>query len=219
MTVQVQYNGTFSLHTLITPIRSGYRFDQWSETGAITVTADVTITASWIQLYTVNFDLNYTGAPEAPVSMTYASGDEYGALPVVSRNGFKFDGWYTGATDGAVVTADATVSASQTLYAHWLALYTVKFNFNYDGAPIVGTFGDKVYTEGDTYGTLPTVSRERFSFDGWYTAANNGTAVTADTAVSANQTLYAHWTQVEFVVIIDANGGTVNGSGKLVFYV
>ncbi|MDO4280462.1 MAG: S-layer homology domain-containing protein [Peptococcaceae bacterium] len=43
-------------------------------------------------------------------------------------------------------------------------------------------------------GTLPTVSRDGYTFDGWYTAANGGERVTTDTVFDADTTLYAHWT-------------------------
>lgn len=58
-------------------------------------------------------------------------GQPYGDLPNPTRTGYGFTGWYTAATGGTLVTADAvvTVLANQTLYAHWDALaYTASWN-------------------------------------------------------------------------------------------
>ena len=48
-----------------------------------------------------------------------------------------------------------------------------------------------------TYDTLPILSRDGYTFDGWYTSASGGDKVDASTAApSANNMLYAHWTYV-----------------------
>ena len=49
-----------------------------------------------------------------------------------------------------------------------------------------------------TYGSLPVPVRDNHRFDGWFTEANGGTAVTADTVITETHphSLYAHWTKV-----------------------
>ncbi|GEM_PF-2566216 len=42
-------------------------------------------------------------------------------------------------------------------------------------------------------GTLPTPTREGYTFDGWYTASVGGNKISNDTIVSNNVTYYAHW--------------------------
>ena len=44
-----------------------------------------------------------------------------------------------------------------------------------------------------TAGTLPTPTRDGYTFDGWYTAASGGTRVTASDTISDITALYAHW--------------------------
>jgi len=52
---------------------------------------------------------------------------------------------------------------------------------------------DKTY--GTTFGTLPTDSREGYTFNGWYTDATGGTQISSTTSVpSKDTTYYAHWT-------------------------
>ena len=55
----------------------------------------------------------------------------------------------------------------------------------------------KMVFYGSTYGSLPTPTREYYSFDGWYTAKDGGTKITESSVVDTvnNITLYAHWTK------------------------
>ena len=150
--------------------------------------------------YTVTF--NGQGGTFTPASVTVTNGHAYGALPTPTRNGYKFDGWFTAASGGTQVTAATTVNltADQTLYAHWTQeaptpqTYTVTF----DGQGGAVNPASVTVTNGRAYGALPTPARNGYTFDGWFTAASGGTQVTAATTVSltGNQTLYAHWTQV-----------------------
>ena len=143
--------------------------------------------------YSVTFDAN--GGSVSQSSKSVANGAAYGALPMPTRNGYVFDGWFTAASGGTQVIASTTVSlsANQTLYAHWTPSgYSVTFNAN--GGSV--SQSSKSVANGGTYGTLPTPTRDGYTFDGWFTASVGGTQVTASSTVnlSANQTLYAHWT-------------------------
>lgn len=70
--------------------------------------------------------------------------------------------------------------------------YTVSFNTNGGSS----STKSKTVTYSGTYGTLPTPTRDGYTFDGWYTSATGGTKVTSSSKVAAtsNHTLYAHWT-------------------------
>ena len=41
---------------------------------------------------------------------------------------------------------------------------------------------------------MPTPTAQTYDFTGWYTAKTGGSKVTADTVITANTTLYSHWT-------------------------
>ncbi len=71
------------------------------------------------------------------------------------------------------------------------ATHTVTFDMNgADGAAPAG----RSVAHGAVIGVLPDdVTRTGFSFEGWYTAANGGTKISASTRVVANATYYAHW--------------------------
>ncbi len=70
---------------------------------------------------TVTFDLNGEGATCDTTSKKVAKNHVYGTLPTPIREGYIFDGWYTDATDGSVVTQDSMFNEDSdvTLYAHW----------------------------------------------------------------------------------------------------
>lgn len=77
----------------------------------------------------VTFDPN-GGTVDVTEKLVYY-GQPYGELPMPTRTGYAFTGWYTAKNGGTKVTADtvATVLANQTLYAHWEAkAYNVSWN-------------------------------------------------------------------------------------------
>ena len=58
-----------------------------------------------------------------------------------------------------------------------------------DGTPSVGS----MTTTNQKLSSLPSASRSKHSFNGWYTEKNGGTKVTTDTVFHAKTTVYAHW--------------------------
>lgn len=68
---------------------------------------------------TVTFNPN--GGSVARRSKTVTAGSAYGSLPTPTRSGYTFNGWYTSARGGSLVTSNVTVrlTSDQTLYAHW----------------------------------------------------------------------------------------------------
>ena len=142
------------------------------------------------EVYTVTFD-SYGGTPVPPAQEV-----EYGltatepAAP--EKTGYTFDGWYLG---DEKYDFSAAVEQNITLTAKWMQnTYTVTFDPN-GGNELAEADKTKVVKIGEAYGELPTPTRKGYNFAGWYTEAEEGTVVTADTTVSAmtDHTLYAHW--------------------------
>ena len=216
----VTYYSTYG--NLPTPAaRTGYTFDGWytAKDGGTQVTSNTivatsagsTLYAHWTaNKYTVTFDENGGDTPsKASQSVTYDSA--YGTLATVTRTGYTFDGWYTAASGGTKVTSTTKVSTTgdRTLYAHWTAnKYTVTFDENGGDTP---SKASQSVTYDSAYGTLATVTRTGYTFDGWYTAASGGAKVTSTTKVSTagNHTLYAHWTVNKYTITFS---GAVSGS-------
>ena len=219
---------TFDLSSVI-PVREGFTFDGWHDGTSIvkkvTVNGNITLTAQWTAItYEVTYNYNYTDVPETK-KVTYGYNTAYnatGKLPAnPTREGFKFDGWYTASTGGEKINTADTVTASTTLYAQWKAIYTVSFDANYEGA--TETFADKTFTEGEgemKLGDLPvpTAAPIGKKFDGWYPEKSGGEKVSADTAVTATVMLYAHWADITYKVTFMHNNGVADAKTEVTYY-
>ena len=161
-----------------------------------------------------------SGGATATKQVTYDS--TYGTLPTPTRTGYTFNGWFTAQTGGTQIKADTkvTITANQTIYAHWTAnTYTVTANANDGTIPTTsgwtvasgGATATKQVTYDSTYGTLPTPTRTGYDFQGWFTAQTDGSKVESSTTVktASNHTIYAHWTANTYTVTANANGGTI----------
>lgn len=89
--------------------------------------------------------------------------------------------------------------------------------------PVTVTFyanGGSVSTSSSTvyltaaYGSLPTPTKDYFTFNGWYTQSSGGSKITSSTTVSNsnNHTLYAQWTENEWSGWVDANSSIPSGA-------
>ena len=93
--------------------------------------------------------------------------------------------------------------------------YTITFNAN--GGSVETT--SKELIKNAKLGTLPTPTREGYTFDGWYTEATNGNIVTNETRAKESQILYAHWTVKSYATTIGAGtGGSVSTTSLSVNY-
>ena len=190
-----------------TPVRAGYTFGGWYKEAACTnkisdatytPTSDITLYAKWTaNTYTLSY--NYNGATggnsETGKTVTYDS--TYGALPSPTRSytitfdskggsacnnqtaTWNFGGWYNGSTK---VDKDTTVSTvgNHTLTASW------------NGGTI----------------SLPTPTREGYTFGGWFSDANLSNSVNNNTQFTSNTTVYAKWTAITYTVTYNGNGAT-----------
>lgn len=182
----------------------------------------------------VSFDAN-GGADVTQENRVYC-GQTYGEMPIPTKADHGFVGWFTQAEGGEQITSESVVSnhENQKLYAHWAPnQFTLTYNAN--GGMV--TTASKALTFGDSFGELPIPTRTHYTFDGWYTTASGGDAVSADTtpASSANVTIYAHWRLVPYKVtwhngvgysiavsrISSPNAGAATGalsSGATIYY-
>lgn len=161
------------------------------------VTGNMTIYAHWSDAKgIVTFDPN-GGSVRGVSTKSVAYGSKLGELPDAIRDEYVFQGWYTARTGGDAVTADTTFTDDMTVYAHWtLASDPKTVSFNPNGGEVDGSTQIKtvVVENGNAIGTLPNATRSGYDFQGWYTAAEGGTRITDSTLVTADMTLYAHWT-------------------------
>ena len=130
-TVSVQVGAAYG--DLPDAIRGGYTFTGWYDrknggtridsATVVTLTSDHTLYAHWAARsgYAVRFDPNGGRLSSDETERLVYSGDAYGDLPVPTRRGYSFNGWFTAAEGGTQVQAADSFSGSenQTLYAQW----------------------------------------------------------------------------------------------------
>jgi len=205
----------WTLASLPVPTKTGYTFDGWhtaaaggnSVTTTMAFSANTTVYAHW-KLVTHTVTFNAAGGKVTPASGTTGEGWKLTSLPTPSRTGYAFEGWFTDAAGGTPVTAGRAYGANTAIHAHWkLITYTVTFDVNITGGkvtPASGTTG-----EGWKLASLPTPTRDGYSFEGWFTATAGGDSVTTNTVFSANSTIYAKWKLTTSMIKFETNGGTV----------
>ena len=140
------------------------------------------------------------------------------------------NGYFKGTIDYVTIVNSATLTKPSSFTfpaynsaatAQWTAnTYTVTANANGGTIPTTsgwtvasgGATATKQVTYDSTYGTLPTPTRNGYTFAGWWTQASGGTEITASSRVSliSDLTLYAHWTLNEYKLTINSTFVTVS---------
>ena len=219
----VEYNGLISKPVAST--EKGYTFAGWYKEASCEnawnfvsdkVTTSTTLFAKWnIDSYNVIFDLNGHGVAISPLTVTF---DSLATAPnAPTADGYVFAGWYKDAAlEYKWNFSSDKVKESTTLYAKWIATYTVTFdmcqdyyyNRYYDSLSV-----DAIESQNVVYCGLvaeptdPEDENNNYVFMGWYRDA--GHTIEWDLAndvVTKNTTLYAKWAPRRCYVTFDING-------------
>lgn len=182
-----EYTDTFAISIDGTPIYAE------TYTDTLTFTFDVTIPE-----HTLSFDVN--GGNQTYDSQTLIEGATLGTLPTPTKDGCTFKGWFNEAISTTEpVTGSSLMGESDIeLTAHW----QVTITFNADGGTVNPS--SKVIDEKTQIGTLPTPSKEGYTFAGWYSGDNE---ITSTSTISSNCTLTAHWSPNTYTITFNLNGG------------
>ncbi|MDR0322194.1 MAG: InlB B-repeat-containing protein [Treponema sp.] len=205
--------------------RTGYFFRGWYNAASggtlygidgvnYTVNGNVTMYAQWtVRQYTITYNANE--GTVTPTSQT-ENYDALIALPVPTRTGYTFNGWYSTDVSGTGTKygnseGNYTVSAANvTMYARWtINRYTISFDAN--GGTIILGWSESVNSTYNSSITLPTPTRDGYTFSGWYSAAQGGTkygnAGSNYTIPAANIEMYAQWL-IHCTITFDSNYGS-----------
>lgn len=185
---------------------------------------DLTLVAVWNAVtYQVTFHAGEDAeivSGETVIEVAYGS-TIAGSIPVVSREGYTFAGWYMTeeCADGTEWLDHYTVLQSHDLYAKWTRdVYTITFNGN------GGTIGDdEIMTQDIPTGEAANLRanlfvREGYTFAGWNAAADgSGKSTYQDgqkVSPKRNLTLYAQWEPLSYTFTFDPNGGELIYNGQ-----
>jgi uncharacterized repeat protein (TIGR02543 family) len=189
--------------------RTGYTFAGWntnslgtgtnySAGSSYTASGDVTLYAKWTpNTYTLSLDAN--GGTVTPTSQSETYNSAIGTIPTPTRTGYTFNGWFTAASGGTLVTSATiyTTVGDSTIYAQWTAI-TYSIDYNSNGGSGTMSTTSWVYPGPATISTN-SFTRPGYIFSGWNTAANgSGTSYAngGSYSTAANLLLYAQWTAV-----------------------
>ncbi|MBP3397334.1 MAG: InlB B-repeat-containing protein, partial [Alphaproteobacteria bacterium] len=134
------------------------------------------------KVFTVTYNANNGTVSPTSANATSTFGGYYSAESSNNGSGTQYVGTTYITSNG--LTAGKGITANATWYAKWSTPGSV---------------------------TLPTPTRNGYTFNGWYTAASGGTKVGdagATYTPTASVTLYAHWTANTFNVSYDGHGNT-----------
>ena len=213
------------------PEKTGYTFDGWYLGEAeepfsfdTAITSDITLTAKWTQnTYTVTFDAN--GGSVDPTSKTVTFDEPYGELPVPTRTGYDFLGWFTAAEDGDQVTANTTVTATadHTLYAQWeKKTFTVKYYLPDETGAWVEKKMDTVDSvDYATYSLWTPNAEDGYEFSGWYQkTADIGVKAKVEKLYMAKEwKLYGKFTPIEYTIQYVYNDGNATSTNPTTYTV
>ena len=144
-------------------------------------------------------------------SVTVVCGDPY-KLPIPTKHGYTFVGWFDAPENGVQLTDGNGVSlniwdeeGNKTLYARWsLNYYTITYDcdeyVDLDGLPTY-------YTVEDSPFDLPVQIREHYDFC-WQIDGEIVTMI--DTSLAKNLTIQAVWTLKQYQISYDLEGGTAD---------
>jgi uncharacterized repeat protein (TIGR02543 family) len=202
--------------TLPSPTRTGYTFGGWyAEAGLTTLvsgaqspTANATLFAKWdAGTYTLTYTYNGATGGNSITSASFTTGGTAITLPSPTRTGYNFGGWFAEAGFTTLVSGVQSPTASATLFAKWDAgTYTLTYIYN--GATGGNANATASYTTGGTAITLPTPTRTGYTFNGWFAEPAFTTAVTGTQTPSANATIYAKYTAINYGLTYNSNSAT-----------
>lgn len=148
-------------------------------------------------------------------------GDEIGALPVPVREGYDFKGWYlvedpNSSTDPKHKASPQTVivdngGGEMNLYARWDA-QTCSIFFDSNGGSQPQQLTRALLYDEEIGALEEDLTRDGYTFKGWYTSATGGTKVKSTDPVKKKELrLYAQWTPLEYSLTLEPEGGTLAG--------
>ena len=146
-------------HTVVWTYSKDSGVSSGSDCGWVT---DVT----WTPYHVVTFAAN--GGSVSPSSKTVAGDVEVGSLPIPTRAGHDFLGWYTEQTGGSRVTASTVVTADVKYFAHWqIKTYQVTFDLGVQGSRIGGGTLSQTVTYQSAAAAPEVEAATGWVFTGW----------------------------------------------------
>ena len=145
---------------------------------------------------TVTFNYSIRGASRICLGIDYAGGSRYDSQRVYDDEG-TISYTFTKASKYCCIIEGWNNVGYNCSPGIYVTVFDPNFNINFDANGGTCSTTSKAVTYGKAYGTLPTPTKNNYTFDGWFTESSGGKRVNASDVVTATGTitLYAHWTK------------------------
>lgn len=211
-------NGTYTLKDATAKTFDAYVVAEGKNTEYYVITLDTTAKTYVAAEQKVTVTYTSTITPNEDISAVTVWKNVEFTLKALTNADNMFRGWYVEGAEETLYNGAYTATADVTLIAKWDTKFTFTAVYN-DGttANLV-----KEYGEGDKVNVEKPVWKKH-KFDGWFTTETfvAGTEWTSGTAITANVTVYAKWSDAEayYNNYTDANlDGTDKNGNKSGFY-
>ncbi|MBL7647735.1 MAG: SUMF1/EgtB/PvdO family nonheme iron enzyme [Candidatus Hydrogenedentes bacterium] len=185
---------------------ASFVFDKWSDNTKqnprtdVNVVSDVTVTAQFVELFTLTYTAGSNGSLTGPASQTIRDGADGRTVTAVPANGFGFDGWSDGVLDNP--RTDLDVSGDISVTANFSATLTVTYEAGENG-DISGVSIQDVEVGASTT-AVTAVPNEGYLFSQWSDGSTDNPRT--DTDVIATKSFTASF--FEDVVMLPVPAGT-----------
>lgn len=203
------------------PSKSGFVFGGWYSDDSLSkkfkfdaIIKDddsITLYAKWVAKVDTSLKISFekNGGSETP-SQSLKQGDRAVEPKNPTKASFDFVGWYSDNSLQNLFDFSSKITTDTTLYAKWATAgksFKVTFDSRGGNTPTEQTIvtGEKVIE--------PAVSRNGFTFDGWYKDKALITKFDFNNFITKNLTLYAKWNAINANTYRTVTFEAANGSG------
>ncbi len=198
-------------------VKNGYTFLGWStkDNGEIVYRDQEVIDAPkdslilyavWSKnVYHVTYSLSQGEVNDSRNVSTYCVDDPNITLYAPKKNGYAFDGWYSGSKKLTMIKNGST--GNLVLTPRWkIATYTITYVTDKD---VVNPNKSVTKYTMQKNVTFADASRTGYIFEGWYTNARfTGEKITSSQGHYQNLTLYPKWEPISYMILFKSNGGS-----------
>ena len=161
--------------------------------------------------FTWNIEYTLNGGKSEELFASYTEFDEGKELPVPTRFGYTFAGWYENEEfegEALVAVNGGTDGRNLELFAKWdLNVYDLEFDLaggSAEGLP-------ESYSIENPVASLPDASKEHYTFLGWYNEAGEKVEALGEANLGLTK-LIAKYEAISYEINYELNGGEVKGN-------